>query len=121
MTSGGQLIASCTASSSTVGRTLSIDGVTVADRISADRLSTTSNGATSTWTIDPVLPEDSGEYECSPGSQSATDLNSPPQTVTVFSEFQVCSDARAWNACMHDLGSFCDVNFFACICSFTHR
>ena len=90
MTSGGQLNVSCTASSPTVGRTLSIDGESVTARISDERLSTTSNGAKSTWTIDPVLPEDAGEFICSPGSQCVADFDSPPQTLTVFCEFEVC-------------------------------
>ena len=44
---------------------------------------------TTTWTIDPVQREDAGEYYCFAGGDQATHLDSPPQNVTVYCEFQV--------------------------------
>ena len=90
VTAGEQLIANCTASTPTAARTLYIDGVTVTMRISADRLSSAGANTTSTtWTIDPVLPGDEGEYLCFAGSQNAHS-DSLPQSVTVYCELQAC-------------------------------
>ena len=82
VTAGEELNVSCTASQSTTGRTLYIDGQPFNNRISAERLSVKSTGAITTWTINPVVPEDAGEYYCAVGSKS-TDLDSLPQNVTV--------------------------------------
>ena len=84
VTVGGQLTASCTAQAITAIRVLYIGGESVAQRISADRLSSNSSGTTTTWIIDPVKSEDAGQYYCFAGSDQGTHLNSPTQNVTVY-------------------------------------
>ena len=92
VTAGEQLIANCTASVPIANRELYIDGEPYTRRISADRVSSNSEGATTTRTIDPVLPGDAGAYSCVAGSQNTFNSDSPTQTVTVNCELQVCSD-----------------------------
>ena len=89
VTAGEQLSASCTAETVVASRVIYINGQNIVDRISADRLSSISDGNTTTWTIDPVQREDAGEYYCFAGGDQAIHLDSPPQNVTVYCEFQV--------------------------------
>ena len=88
VTAGEQLIANCTASTNTANRVLYINDQAVDQRISPDRVSSTSIGVNTTWTINPVQPDDAGEYYCFAGTHSETDSDSLPQTVTVYCEFQ---------------------------------
>ena len=83
VTVGDQLNASCTGQAITASRTLYINGESVVRRIGADRRSSVSFEATTTWIIDPVQPEDAGEYFCVAGGDNGTHLDSPPQNVTV--------------------------------------
>ena len=87
VTAGEQLIANCTASTNTANRVLYINDQPIDQRI-ADRFDSISIGMTTTWTIDPVQQEDAGEYYCFAGTQSETNSDSLPQTVTVYCEFQ---------------------------------
>ena len=91
VTAGEQLIASCTATTPTASRVLYIDGESVEQRISADRLdtATSDDDNTTTWTIDPVQRGDAGEYYCFAGGDQSSHLDSLPQNVTVFCEFLV--------------------------------
>ena len=91
---GQKLTASCTASDSAVSRVLHIDEQAVTERIPGSRLDSNSDGRTTTWTINPVRPQDAGEYSCVVApSTLAINSDSAPQNVTVFCEFQVCMHA----------------------------
>ena len=84
VTAGDQLTASCTAQFITAARLLHIDGQSISERVSADRYSSTALGTTTTWIIDPVQPEDAGEYSCFAGGDQSSHSDSPTQTVNVF-------------------------------------
>ena len=93
VTAGEQLNASCTATTAAAARVLYIDSENVLERISGARLSTSTStdGLTTTWTIDPVQQGDAGEYYCFAGGDQGTHDDSLPQNVTVDCEFQVCN------------------------------
>ena len=93
VTAGEQLNASCTATTTTASRVIRIDNVNIDERVGEKRLDTvtSADGMTTTWIIDPVQREDAGEYYCFAGGDQASHDESPPQNVTVYCEFQVCS------------------------------
>ena len=84
VTVGDQLNVSCSGQSITASRTVYIDGQSIVERISADRWSFFVNQTTTTWIIDPVQPEDAGEYFCFAGGDQGTHTDSLPQNVTVY-------------------------------------
>ena len=90
VTAGDQLNASCTTITSTVARSLYVDGQPIEQRISGSRLITSQEGSMmTTWIIYPVQRGDGGEYVCFVSDQIQTDSRSPPQNVIVYCEFQV--------------------------------
>ena len=78
---GAQVMITCEKSKATVGVSLLHNGSAI---ITSTRITSSSQGVNSIWTINSVILEDQGVYQCSVGTQSDTDSNSLLRTLDVI-------------------------------------